>query len=115
MSANIADKPGRWQRWRGCLFLGGVFGIYDEQVGEGTVSFPMPWASTADPARLPHHRTISRRRCGRLHPVEQHDETAAAEGFFKHVLRPLPTEPGKAPDPFRNLAAHIEAGGARAD
>ena len=21
-----------------------------------------------------------------------------------------PTEPGKAPDPFRNLAAHIEAG-----
>ena len=43
--------------------------------------------------------------------VAQHDETAAAEGFFKHVLATKPpTEPGKAPDPFRNLAAHIEAG-----
>ena len=47
------------------------------------------------------------RRCGRLHPCR----TAAAEGFFKHVLATKPpTEPGKAPDPFRNLAAHIEAG-----
>ena len=43
--------------------------------------------------------------------VAQHVETVAAEGFFKHVLATKPpTEPGKAPDPFRNLAAHIEAG-----
>ena len=110
---NIADKAGLLEEVARVLVAGGIFGIYDMmQVGEGTVSFPMPWASTADVSAVgtPQDYLAAADAAG-FTLVAQHDETAAAEGFFKHVLATKPpTEPGKAPDPFRNLAAHIEAG-----
>ena len=110
---NIANKAGLLAEVARVLVPGGIFGIYDMmQVGEGTVSFPMPWASTADASAVatPQDYLAAADAAG-FTLVAQHDETAAAEGFFKHVLATKPpTEPGKAPDPFRNLAAHIEAG-----
>ena len=110
---NIADKAGLLAEVARVLVAGGIFGIYDMmQVGEGTVSFPMPWASTADVSAVgtPQDYLAAADAAG-FTLVSQHDETSAAEGFFKHVLATKPpTEPGKAPDPFRNLAAHIEAG-----
>ena len=46
---NIDDKPALLAGVARVLVPGGIFGIYDMmQVGEGMVSFPMPWASTAD-------------------------------------------------------------------
>ena len=72
----------------------------------------MPWASKADVSAVakPQDYLAAAGAAG-FALVAQHDETAAAEGFFKHVLTTKPpTELGKAPDPFRNLAAHIEAG-----
>ena len=85
---NIADKAGLLEEVARVL-VAGVFGIYDMmQVGEGTVSFPMPWASTADVLRVAHHKTISQPPMRPATLVSQHDETSAAEGFFKHVRRP---------------------------
>ncbi|MCH1475392.1 MAG: class I SAM-dependent methyltransferase [Alphaproteobacteria bacterium] len=110
---NIDDKPALLAEVARVLVPGGIFGIYDMmQVGEGIVSFPMPWASTADVSAVatPQDYLAAAKAAG-FTLAAQHDETAAAEGFFKHVLATKPpTEPGKAPDQFRNLAAHIEAG-----
>ena len=110
---NIADKAGLLAEVARVLIPGGIFGIYDMmQIGEGTVSFPMPWAPTTDASAVatPQDYFAAADAAG-FTLVAQHDETAAAEGFFKHVLATKPpTEPGNAPDPFRNLAAHIEAG-----
>ena len=110
---NIADKAGLLAEVARVLVPGGIFGIYDMmQIGEGTVSFPMPWAPTTDASAVatPQDYFAAADAAG-FTLVSQHDETSAAEGFFKHVLATKPpTEPGKAPDPFRNLAAHIEAG-----
>ena len=110
---NIANKAGLLAEVARVLVPGGIFGIYDMmQVDEGTVSFPMPWASTADASAVatPQDYLAAADAAG-FTLVAQHDETAAAEGFFKHVRTTKPpTEPDKAPDPFRNLAAHIEAG-----
>ena len=110
---NIADKAGLLVEVARVLVPGGIFGIYDMmQVDEGTVTFPMPWASTADASAVATPQDyIAAADAAGFTLVAQHNETAAAEGFFKHVLATKPPkEPGKAPDPFRNLAAHIEAG-----
>ena len=110
---NIADKAGLLAEVARVLVPGGIFGIYDiMQVGEGTVRFPMPWASISEISAVATPRDyLAAAETAGFTLVAQHDETAAAEGFFKHVLATkLPTEPSKAPDPFRNLAAHIEAG-----
>ena len=43
---NIANKPGLFREVRRVLKAGGVFGIYDQmRVGEGDLTFPVPWAS----------------------------------------------------------------------
>jgi len=110
---NIADKQRLLAEVARVLAPGGIFGIYDMmQVAEGEVTFPMPWASHAGVSAVSWPATyIAAGEAAGLNLVAQHDETAAAEGFFKHVLATKPpTEPGKTPDPFRNLAAHIEAG-----
>ena len=110
---NIADKAGLLAEVARVLVPDGVFGIYDMmRVGEGTVSFPMPWASNEDASAVATPKDyLAAADAAGFTLVAQHDETAAAESFFKHVLATKPpTQPGKAPDPFRNLAAHIEAG-----
>ena len=110
---NIDDKAGLLAEVARVLVPGGIFGIYDMmQVDDGTLSFPMPWASTANLSAVatPEDYLAAADVAG-FTLVAKHDETAAAEGFFKHILATKPpTELGKAPDPFRNLAAHIEAG-----
>ena len=110
---NIADKTRLLAEVARVLAPGGIFGVYDMMlVGQGTVTFPMPWAPAADVSAVaaPADYLAAARAAG-FRLVAQHDETEAAEGFFKHVLATKPpTEPGKAPDPFRNLAAHIESG-----
>ena len=110
---NIDDKAGLLAEVARVLVPGGIFGIYDMmQVDDGTLSFPMPWASTANLSAVatPADYLAAADVAG-FTLVAKHDETAAAEGFSKHILATKPpTEPGKAPDPFRNLAAHIEAG-----
>ena len=110
---NIADKAGLLAEVARVLVPGGIFGIYDMmQVDEGTVTFPMPWASTAAASAVATPQDyIAAADAAGFTLVAQHNETAAAESFFKHVLATKPPkEPGKSPDPFRNLAAHIEAG-----
>ena len=110
---NITDKTALLAEVARILAPGGMFVIYDMmQVGDGTVTFPMPWASSADVSAVasPDDYIAAAQATG-LTLAAQYDETEAAEGFFKHVLATKPpAEPGKAPDPFRNLATHIEAG-----
>ncbi len=110
---NIADKKGLLAEVARVLAPGGLFGIYDMmQVADGAVSFPMPWARSADVSAVARPDDyIEAGEAAGMKLVVKHDETEAAEGFFTHVLATKPpTEPGRAPDPFRNLAAHIEAG-----
>ena len=110
---NIADKKGLLAEVARVLAPGGLFGIYDMmQVADGAVGFPMPWARSADVSAVARPDDyIEAGEAAGMKLVVKHDETEAAEGFFTHVLATKPpTEPGRAPDPFRNLAAHIEAG-----
>ena len=110
---NIDDKPGLLAEVARVLAPGGLFGIYDMmQIAEGEVTFPMPWASHAGVSAVARPADyIAAGEAAGLKLVSQHDETDAAEGFFKHVLATKPpAEPGKASDPFRNLASHINAG-----
>ena len=110
---NIDDKPALLAEVARVLRPGGIFGIYDMmQVADGQVTFPMPWASHAGVSAVARPADyVAAAEAAGLSLVAQHDETAAAEGFFTHVLATKPpTEPGGTPDPFRNLASHIEAG-----
>jgi len=110
---NIADKSALMAEVARVLADGGMFGVYDMmRIGEGEIGFPMPWAQHAGVSAVARPEDyIGAAEAAGLSLVARHDETAAADGFFRHVLatRP-PTEPGETPDPFRNLAAHIEAG-----
>jgi len=46
---NISDKPTLFRQVRRVLKPGGIFGIYDVmREGEGALSFPVPWAATAE-------------------------------------------------------------------
>lgn len=110
---NIADKTALLAEVARVLEPGGIFGIYDMmQVDDGEITFPMPWASAAHVSAVARPTDyIAAAKAAGLNLAAQHDETAAAEGFFTHVLATKPpAKPGEAPDPFRNLAAHIKAG-----
>ena len=110
---NIADKAGLMAEVARVLAPGGIFGVYDMmRVGDGDIGFPMPWASHEGVSAVMRPKDyIAAAVAAGLTLAAQHDETAAAEGFFKHILATKPpTEPGQTPDPFRNLAAHIESG-----
>ena len=110
---NIADKAGLMAEVARVLAPGGIFGVYDMmRSGDGEIGFPMPWAPHEGVSAVTRPQDyISAAETAGLHLVAQHDETAAAAGFFTHVLATKPpTAPGETPDPFRNLAAHIESG-----
>ncbi len=110
---NIADKDRLMVEVARVLAPAGIFGIYDMmRVGDGEIGFPMPWASHKDVSAVARPEDYIRAaESAGLVLAAQHDETAAAQTFFHHInaTKP-PIEPGKTPDPFRNLAAHIEAG-----
>ena len=110
---NIADKAGLMAEVARVLVPGGIFGVYDMmRVGDGEIGFPMPWAPHEGVSAVMRPEDyITAATAAGLSLVARHDETAAAEGFFNHILatRP-PTAPGQTPDPFRNLVTHIKAG-----
>ena len=110
---NIADKAGLMAEVARVLAPGAVFGVYDMmRVGDGEIGFPMPWAPHEGVSAVKRPADyIDAAAAAGLSLAAQHDETAAAEGFFRHVLATKPpAQPGQTPDPFRNLAAHIESG-----
>jgi len=110
---NIADKPGLMTEVARVLAPGGIFGVYDMmRASPGEITFPMPWASHAGVSAVtrPEDYIAAAGHAG-LVLIAHHDETGSAKGFLHHInaTRP-PVEAGQIPDPFRNLAAHIEAG-----
>ena len=110
---NIADKAGLMAEVARVLAPGGLFGVYDMmRVSDGEIGFPMPWAPHEGVSAVKRPEDyINAAEAAGLTLVAQHDETAAAEGFFQHILATKPPlEPGQTPDPFSNLAAHIRQG-----
>jgi len=50
---NIADKVGLFSEIRRVLKTGGTFGIYDiMRIGQGELTYPVPWATTANGSAL---------------------------------------------------------------
>ena len=110
---NIANKAGLMTEVTRVLAPGGMFGVYDMmRVSDGEIDFPMPWAPHKGVSAVMRPQDyITAAEAAGLTLVAQHDETAAAEGFFQHILATKPpVEAGQTPDPFSNLAAHIKAG-----
>jgi len=110
---NIADKQTLMAEAARVLAPGGLFCAYDMmRVGDGEISFPLPWASDASVSAVtsPDVYIDNAAKAG-LALLARHDGTAAAAAFIQHVLatKPAPA-PGQPPDRFRNLVAHIEAG-----
>ena len=109
---NITDKAGLMREVARILKPGGLFCVYDMmRVGQGGLTFPLPWASDASVSAVvsPQHYIDAAAKAG-LTLESMHDETAAAKGFMDHVLatKPAPTA-GEAPDRFRNLVDQIKA------
>ena len=109
---NITDKAGLMREVARILKPGGLFCVYDiMRVGQGGLTFPLPWASDTSVSAVvsPQHYIDAAAKAG-LTLESMHDETAAAKGFMDHVLatKPAPTA-GEAPDRFRNLVDQIKA------
>ena len=110
---NIADKHTLMTEAARVLTADGLFCVYDVmRVGEGEITFPLPWASDASVSAVAAPDAyIDAATSAGLDLLERHDATQAARAFIDHVLA---TKPAPAPDMptdrFRNLAAHIEAG-----
>ena len=110
---NIADKHTLMREAGRVLAPGGLFCVYDMmQVGEGEISFPLPWASDPSVSAVASPESYAAAAAGAgLEVMARHDGTAAAASFIRHVKETKPaTSPGEPPDRFRNLALHIEAG-----
>ncbi len=110
---NIADKPALMAEAARVLVPGGLFCVYDVmRVGNGEITFPLPWAPDVSVSAVETPGTyITAAGNAGFNLLAQHDGTAAAGAFIAHVIttKPAPT-PGQPPDKFRNLAAHIESG-----
>ena len=82
------------------------------RVRQGTLTFPLPWASDASVSAVESQQAyIDAAAQAGLVLGSARDETAAAAGFIKHILatKPEPVE-GEASDRFRNLVDQINAG-----
>ena len=84
---NIADKENCYKEAYRVLQPGGVFGIYDILTGEsdGTLEFPVPWATTADTsflAKIDEVRTHAR-GAGFTLEHETHRDEFAVELFAR--------------------------------
>lgn len=110
---NIADKQTLMAEAARVLAPDGLFCAYDMmRVGDGEISFPLPWASDASVSAVaPPDTYIAAAAKAGLELLARHDGTAAAKPFFDHVKATKPAPRDDAPpDRFRNLVAHIEAG-----
>ena len=110
---NIADKRTLMAEAARVLVPDGLFCAYDVmRVGDGEISFPLPWASDASVSAVETPDTyITAAENAGFELLARHDGTAAAAAFIQHVMatKPAPA-PGQPPDRFRNLVAHIEVG-----
>ena len=110
---NITDKQTLMAEAARVLISDGLFCVYDMmQVGDGEITFPMPWASDASVSAVaPPDMYITAAAKAGFELLARHDGTAAAKPFIDHVMatKPAPRD-GAPPDRFRNLVTHIEAG-----
>ena len=110
---NITDKHSLMAEVARVLVPHGLFCVYDMmRVGDGDITFPLPWASdaTVSAVETPDSYIDASRHAG-LALQERHDGTAAARPFIDHIKATKPASaPGKPPDRFQNLVTHIEGG-----
>ncbi len=96
---NIPDKAGVFREARRVLRDGGTFAIYEVmRVGEGELSFPVPWAETPDLSALDRpeaYRTAAKSAGFAL--VEEEDRRAIALDFFARLQAQIS---GTAPAPL---------------
>ena len=92
---NIPDKAGLFAELHRVLRPGGVLGVYDVmRIGEGDLSYPVPWATTAETNALARPEDYDR---------------AMAEAGFEPVARRVRGEFAKAF--FAQLQARVSAAG----
>ena len=120
---NIADKATLFGQVKRALRPGGVFGVYDVmRTSPGDLTFPVPWARTAESSFVvapdDYHRLL---RGAGFEMQKERERRAFAIEFFKRMQARV-TESGLPPlglhivmgadfrDKVRNMAANIEAG-----
>jgi len=120
---NIADKATLFGQVKRVLKPGGTFGVYDVmRIGAGDLTFPVPWARTAETSFVAAAGDYRRllREAGFDVQKERERRTFAIE-FFKKIqarvaesgLPPLGTHIAMGadfPHKVRNLVAHLENG-----
>jgi len=96
---NIPDKPGIFREARRVLRDGGVFAVYEVmRVGEGELSFPVPWAETPDLSALDRPEAYrSAAEAAGFALQEEEDKRSIALDFFARVQAQAA---GSAPSPL---------------
>jgi len=84
---NIPDKPGVFREARRVLRDGGIFAVYEVmRVGEGELSFPVPWAETPDLSALDRPEAYrSAAEAAGFDLQEEEDKRSIALDFFARV------------------------------
>jgi len=96
---NIPDKPGVFREARRVLRDGGIFAVYEAmRVGEGELSFPVPWAETPDLSALDRPEAYrSAAEAAGFDLQEEEDKRSIALDFFARVQAQAA---GSAPSPL---------------
>jgi hypothetical protein len=84
---NIPDKEGLFREARRVLRDGGTYAVYDVmKIGEGTLTYPVPWAETEDLSALttPEVYRAAAKRAGFVLEAEE-DRSAIALEFFARI------------------------------
>ncbi len=120
---NISDKPALFLEIRRVLRPGGVFAIYDviKGPGDGTMQYPVPWATTADTSFLasPDEMETYLKLAG-FRVESMSDRTEFAVKFFESVMTPAGTPPPpiglqlilgeSARDKIKNMISNVSNG-----
>ena len=104
---NIADKVALFSEIRRVLKAGGTFGIYDiMRVGQGKLTYPVPWATTADGSALgsPEEYKQALQMAGFTVTAERSRRDFALE-FFERMQADMASAEGPPP-----LGLHILMG-----
>lgn len=84
---NIPDKPRLFAEVHRILKPGGRFAIFDIMQGDGDISFPAPWASTAAASFVePPEVYRAAAKAAGFRPVTERDRSAYARDFFTRVI-----------------------------